>query len=137
MPEKCSICQTELLGDEYCPKCKRRVLDEILESQVAVLQSALGGWRDRCAQLKAEIEKLKTIGGEHVVEIIASWLRAHGFDGLVADMEECGCSVDDLAPCGGPFGSCRPGYKGPDPSGECDSLIYSTREAAKAAKDKP
>lgn len=59
MPERCPICQTELLGDEYCPKCKRRVLDEILESQVAVLQSALGGWRDRCAQLKAANETLQ------------------------------------------------------------------------------
>ena len=33
-----------------------------------------------------------------VHEIILDYLEEHGFDGLCTD--ECGCSVDDLAPCG-------------------------------------
>ena len=36
-----------------------------------------------------------------VLGIVENWLREHGYDGLVYPEEECGCSVSDLAPCGG------------------------------------
>ena len=45
MPEHCPICDTELLGGEYCPTCKRRVVDEQLARQVAMLEGAIEGWR--------------------------------------------------------------------------------------------
>lgn len=31
-------------------------------------------------------------------DMVRDWLTAHGYDGLY-DGDECGCSVDDLAPC--------------------------------------
>lgn len=34
----------------------------------------------------------------NVREIVCDWLKAHGMDGLAAD--DCGCGIDDLAPCG-------------------------------------
>ena len=40
------------------------------------------------------------------------WLKARGYDGLYALIDggdECGCSVDDFAPCNeGPFPECKP-----------------------------
>jgi len=44
--------------------------------------------------------------------IIFDWLRAHNFDGLCEPAIECGCGLDDFAPCGdGPFPSCQPAMK--------------------------
>lgn len=48
---------------------------------------------------------------EHCVRsILADWLRANGYDGLITDGGGCGCGVDDLMPCGEPAPSCRPAY---------------------------
>lgn len=44
-----------------------------------------------------------------VIKIVELHLKAHGFDGLYSD--ECGCFIDDLAPCCEIQGSCRAGYK--------------------------
>lgn len=58
-----------------------------------------------------------------VLEIIKGTLEANGFDGLYhpdPDME-CGCSVDDLAPCqaGNMIpGECKPGYHVPGTDGD-------------------
>lgn len=39
--------------------------------------------------------------------IIKEYLRQHNYDGLAGD--ECGCSIDDLAPCSdGPYKDCQP-----------------------------
>ena len=48
-----------------------------------------------------------------VKEIIIKALRAGGFDGLCT--EECGCTIEDMAPCCMTENilSCIPGYKGP------------------------
>jgi len=43
-----------------------------------------------------------------VKEIVAAYLREHGYDGLYFD--ECGCRVDDLMPCGECCSRCLPGY---------------------------
>lgn len=47
--------------------------------------------------------------------ILDEALVLKGYDGLVRLDGECGCTVDDLAPCGQDFASCRPAYKHTDP----------------------
>lgn len=47
-----------------------------------------------------------------VREIITAYLREHGYDGLCND--DCGCGIDDLAPCGGDYGRCVPAHKDGD-----------------------
>ena len=56
----------------------------------------------------------------NVREIVASYLKANGFDGLYSD--ECGCLLDDLMPCSSEGAlTCKPGYKRPCPGPEgCD-----------------
>ena len=72
----------------------------------------------------------------NVREIIKAYLKEHGFDGLVDDDGECGCLVDNLMPCDAPCETCRPGFRGPDPEGESEWLIYPTLEAlAKRGKE--
>lgn len=41
-------------------------------------------------------------------EIIIKYLKDNGFDGLCG--EDCGCGIDDLAPCDMPM-DCEPAYK--------------------------
>ena len=49
-------------------------------------------------------------GEEMDVEgIVAEYLVAHEFDGLVG--WECGCGMDDLFVCSNDPGGCTPGYK--------------------------
>ncbi len=64
-----------------------------------------------------------------ILEILREWLKAHGYDGLRDEDSECGCSLDDFAPCDMPEPSCLPAYRG------IDSLMYLTREAAKNGGD--
>lgn len=48
----------------------------------------------------------------NVTEIVADWLKQHGYDGLCG--ENCGCYVDDLFICGIEscgVSECEPGYK--------------------------
>ncbi len=66
----------------------------------------------------------------NVRDILREWLEAHGYEGLRHD--ECGCTVDDLMLCDEPCTTCEPGYRGSDPSGEYDWLIYLSRDAAEA-----
>jgi hypothetical protein len=44
-------------------------------------------------------------------DIIRAFLRANRFEGLFCTEVECGCGIDDLAPCDGDMGRCFPGYK--------------------------
>ncbi len=46
-----------------------------------------------------------------VLEIIKDYLKKNGYDGLCG--EECGCGIDDLAPCGQADNlfDCIPAYK--------------------------
>jgi hypothetical protein len=60
-----------------------------------------------------------------VKEIVADWLRSHGYDGLAGP--DCGCLVDDLMPCCEvSVYHCAAGMRGPcDPvtcpaEGRCD-----------------
>lgn len=68
-----------------------------------------------------------------VIEIVKAHLVSGGFDGLVMPDAECGCLLDDLAPCGGDISDCEPGYRGVQPD---DAILdgwsmYSTKEAAR------
>lgn len=47
----------------------------------------------------------------NVREIVEGYLKSNGYTGLVYDWGECGCTIDDLAPCDGVLSECEPGYK--------------------------
>lgn len=48
----------------------------------------------------------------NVKSIVVEWLKINNYDGLVSDTSECGCSVDDLMPCGFDcIDTCLPAYK--------------------------
>ena len=62
-----------------------------------------------------------------VTEIVKKYLKENGYDGLYS--EDCGCEVDDLAPCCEYGMECESGYRLPcDPKtctadGDCDFHI--------------
>lgn len=67
-----------------------------------------------------------------VPDIIEAWLRANGFDGLCND--DCGCGLDDLAPCGGCMCACFPAYNhgpGRDIYGDLYDNFYSREKPKK------
>lgn len=45
-----------------------------------------------------------------IVDIVADYLKTNGYDGLAYEDTECGCTLDDLAPCDGPCYDCMPAY---------------------------
>lgn len=65
-----------------------------------------------------------------VADIVSAYLQAFDFDGLYND--ECGCLLDDLAPCGEICDTCSPGkqVKAP-PSTGWDYLIVPVSEVAR------
>jgi hypothetical protein len=54
---------------------------------------------------------------KNVREIVAQWLREHGYDGLYwcSGDEGCGCRLQDFIPCGEILEDCCPGYLQEDP----------------------
>ena len=46
-----------------------------------------------------------------VAEIVREYLEKNDFDGLVEEDAECGCDLDDLAPCGEMRATCEAGHK--------------------------
>jgi hypothetical protein len=42
------------------------------------------------------------------IDIIRQYLRDHGYDGLAG--EDCGCAIDDLAPCDEGCNHCNPAF---------------------------
>lgn len=46
-----------------------------------------------------------------VIQIVREHLKSNGFDGLVQSYAECGCLLDDLAPCCDNISHCKPGYR--------------------------
>lgn len=51
-----------------------------------------------------------------VTAMVRAYLIQHGYDGLYT--EDCGCHVDDLAPCGDMPPTCQAGYRMATPWGE-------------------
>jgi len=45
-----------------------------------------------------------------VIEILIQRLKEGGFDGLANGPIECGCFLDDLAPCGSIYTGCAAGH---------------------------
>jgi len=60
-----------------------------------------------------------------VLEIVKKYLQEHGFDGLRADGNDCGCLIDDLAPCGDISERCVAGVRIPYDCGDHDYHIAS------------
>ena len=46
-----------------------------------------------------------------VIEIISDYLKNNGYDGLYNEHDECGCGINDLAPCCDNPLECEPAYK--------------------------
>lgn len=66
-------------------------------------------------------------------EIVATYLKANGYDGLIDARAECGCAVDDLMSCRRAQAlGCEPGYKGPCdcPGTPCKWHMFRTRGEA-------
>lgn len=63
----------------------------------------------------------------NVIEIVRNYLTAHGYNGLYCTIEPCGCSRDDLAPCGQLTRHCRPAYR--QHCERCGHDVYGPRWA--------
>ena len=58
----------------------------------------------------------------NVEDIVVEWLRQNGYDGIYSD--ECGCAIEDFAPCGEMCLDGAPGHKVPcDCENGCDYHI--------------
>lgn len=78
----------------------------------------------RDALLLDEADKVVARKSMTVKEIVIKYLKANGFDGLFTD--DCGCTWDDLMPCGSDPMDCEPGYKIPCPK-ECGNHEWHIR----------
>lgn len=70
-----------------------------------------------------------------VKAIVKRYLIEKKYDGLFYE-GVCGCTIDDLEPCGDMQSRCQPGFKGPCTCGDgCDFHIYETPEDVERAKE--
>lgn len=69
------------------------------------------------------------------VQMVRSYLEQNGYDGLFC--EECGCSLDDLMPCGRNewSWSCQAGYKKPGCTKGCGQGCDFHITATKPSED--
>lgn len=66
----------------------------------------------------------------NILEIINDYLKANGYEGLVNTTNECGCGVDDLAPCGDITSDCEGAHAIKQPVGaEFDVVYYEGKRA--------
>lgn len=65
-----------------------------------------------------------------VIEILRHHLMAGGFDGLVEVDAQCGCLLENLAPCSSDFGQCEPGFRGVDINEADEWAVYRTKAGA-------
>lgn len=72
---------------------------------------------------------------EATIKMIRDKLEAQGFSGLYCE-GECGCGIDDMAPCGECsrengeewINGCEPGYKHVDPRSAAGDWVISPRK---------
>ena len=96
--------------------------------------------------LRAENERLRACLPDEwcVTEILAEWLRSHGYDGLLSD--DCACGLGgDFPACGEmPTDDCRPAYEHPCIPEDCglscitgsaDFCMRTEKPAAQEATD--
>lgn len=62
-----------------------------------------------------------------IYDILKDWLKKNGYDGLCYPEEECGCLLEDLAPCIQPsLLNCKAGHKEKAPQGSLsDYFVYA------------
>jgi len=69
----------------------------------------------RVERLTAEVERLRamvpTVAPPTVENIVRRYIEANGLDGLYNEEAECGCALDDLAPCSFIGSDCLAGVK--------------------------
>ena len=63
-----------------------------------------------------------------VVDIVRQYLMLNDYDGLCEPEMECGCGLDDLAPCGDLKADCKSAYRIPDKTGETDFIFSISKE---------
>jgi len=73
---------------------------------------------------------------KNVKEIVKKYLDDNGFTGLYDEHGECGCEINDLAPCSEMRESCCAGYK-VDCTEECEHELGWTECLWHIQKDKP
>jgi hypothetical protein len=73
----------------------------------------------------------------NVSDLLKQAITANKADGLCNSYLECGCSLEDLCPCGEPdLYECTLGWSGPPPTGEsCDEWFYACKADADNAKE--
>lgn len=82
---------------------------------------------------RSQKKEVMLMANPNVREIVAEWLKEHGYEGLYSP-DYCACENADLMPCDEPCESCRAGYKRPCPGedcpmgGGCDFHIGETRK---------
>jgi len=66
-----------------------------------------------------------------VIKIVKQYLQDNGFTGLVDPNAPCGCSLEDLKPCGMDPSECQPGHLHMDPRPEHkgDWAVFTHKEA--------
>lgn len=117
----------DVRGNDLERECRRNY-NGILETRALELYEAADeiGAMARAKADGTEVSAHKAIGPEDkrgqttVKEIVAEYLKSHGYHGLYNEAE-CGCEVNDLMPCagyGGCYSGCLPGVKVPPPPGE-------------------
>lgn len=60
-----------------------------------------------------------------VADIVLDHLKSNDFDGLFNSDNECGCGIDDLAPCDSYCMSCQPAIEVEPPSDDYDRYFAS------------
>jgi len=83
MPAKCPICETELLGGEFCPKCRRSVAAEQLSLKVEILEDALRGWERECDRLQKEVDHYY-----HSIRAVHDFFKSADHDDQLCDLCE-------------------------------------------------